>query len=79
LASRQRESDDGDLATNWFDQQPAWKPPEVPLDDGRIMVIVIPMNPLEANRLPPRKTAANKFPNKFLAGRAGKLYSPLRI
>jgi hypothetical protein len=24
---------------DWFDQTPAWKAPEVPLDDGRILVL----------------------------------------
>ncbi|MEI6178695.1 MAG: hypothetical protein WCS43_17520 [Verrucomicrobiota bacterium] len=39
LASRQRVSDDGNPAIDWFDQQVAWKPPEIPLDDGRILVL----------------------------------------
>jgi len=39
LASRQRVSDDGDPAIDWFDQSPAWKPLEVPLADGRILVL----------------------------------------
>jgi hypothetical protein len=23
----------------WFDQSPAWRPPEIPLDDGHILVL----------------------------------------
>jgi len=38
LASRQRDSDDV-LGNNWFDQRPTWKAPEVPLDDGCILVL----------------------------------------
>ena len=39
LASRQRDSDDGNPAANWLDQSPAWQAPEIPLDDGRILVL----------------------------------------